>query len=104
MWKNEEDVVKVDCKCPCAEKIPVIELDFIYAQRNRGPNLPSLKISQVDVKVSKKLQESASRKVNLNRILTIHVGNAKSKLIQLLSFVNLFCISGNIYAGLHNVN
>ena len=63
MWRSEADEVKVDCKCPCGNKIPAIELEFIYAQRNRGSKPPAVMMGNVDVSVSKELQKSALRKV-----------------------------------------
>ena len=68
MWRDDSDQVKVDCNCPSADKIPLIELEFIYAQRNRGTKPPSLCLGQVDVAVTKKLQKSASRKVRVIQV------------------------------------
>ena len=60
---KDGELVRVNCTCPSDQRIPAIELDFIYAQRNRGGTLPTLKIGALDAPTSKRLQISASRKV-----------------------------------------
>ena len=63
MWKNDDDLVQIDCKCPLKDKIPTAELGFVYAQRYREGKTPAIQIGNIDISTTKKLQKNADKKV-----------------------------------------
>ena len=60
------DEMIVQYNCPLANKIPTIEKEFIYAQRYWENKLSTLKLAGVDKAVSKRLNQTAARKVMYN--------------------------------------
>ena len=62
MKLTEAGKVEVQCQCTLANKIPTMELEFIYAQRYRGDKPPALRIGPVDVAVTNQLEQTAARK------------------------------------------
>ena len=64
MEKSMEGDVTVRCRCPYAHRIPIIERQFVYAQRHRGSKAPLLGIGGGDTAVTGQLQRAAERQVN----------------------------------------
>ena len=64
MWRTEEGQVRIECHCAIEDKIPVMEIEFIFVQRFRGSKPPVLKMGGIDMAVSQQLKKSAARKVN----------------------------------------
>ena len=62
MKLSEAGKVEMQCQCTLANKIPTMELEFIYAQRYRGDKPPALRIGPVDVAVTNQLEQTAARK------------------------------------------
>ena len=58
----EAGKVELQCQCTLANKIPTMELEFVYAQRYRGDKPPALRIGPVDVAVTNQLEQTAARK------------------------------------------
>ena len=66
---NEEETIKIKCDCPVNKKIPLEELPFIFAQRNRSETRPLLQIGKLDVVTTKKMKKREARKQRENSLL-----------------------------------
>ena len=68
MWKNDDEDYQIDCHCPLSDKIPLAELEFVYAQRYRKSDSPALQIGGIDIPTTKKLQKNEEKKVHYHTI------------------------------------
>lgn len=69
----------IDCSCEKEKKIPVLELRFMYLQRNYRMG----KIGPLDTTVTKKLTLKAQRKdCELNRVLSVRTKDESQKILQ----------------------
>ena len=58
-------LIQLSCSCKRYNKIPEMELEFLYAQRNRGPKLPAIKIGSIDRSITNNVRIQAARKVKI---------------------------------------
>lgn len=59
--------VSIVCSCEKAKKIPIIELKFLYLQRNHGMG----KIGSVDVKETKKIKDIKGSMLNIKKLIPL---------------------------------
>ena len=88
MWRDEAGQAQIDCHCHRQDKIPPMELEFIYAQRHRGSGLPALKIGSVDRRVTNELAIQAERKVIFN--VAIKYNNLVINILLIYIFLGNF--------------
>lgn len=72
MLKENDDPVRIECKCSLAKKIPVTELEFIFAQRYRKEKAPTLQIGRLDIPATKKLTKKQAKKLREKQLIEEH--------------------------------
>jgi hypothetical protein len=55
--------IHIKCKCKREEKIPIVELQFIYSQRTKIGSFGTFHIGSADRKESKKIEKKQQQKI-----------------------------------------